>query len=316
MKPLQDRLLQGRFSPGSTFKIVMALAALDQGLITPDYKVYCPGYIDIYNHVYHCDVKTGHGSLDLRHALAESCDVYFYQLASMMKIDTIRDYAEKMGLVGKTGIDLPSEVENIVPSTEWKLKTTGEKWYAGETISVGIGQGPVTVTPVSLAVMISEVASGGNRITPHVVRAVDEGQGFVAVPSAPPHSVFPMRPDVLEPVRDGLWMAVNDGGTGVAARVAGHEVVGKTGTAQVVSTEAAKALRGSGINVNDNSWFVFYAPREHPEIAGVVFAEHAGFGAASAAPIAHYALETYFAKKEGRPLPALTVTPDGVMVVK
>jgi penicillin-binding protein 2 len=221
-----------------------------------------------------------------------------------------------MGLVGKTGIDLPSEVENIVPSTEWKLRTTGEKWYAGETISVGIGQGPVTVTPVSLAVMISEVATGGTRITPHVVRAVDEGQGFVSVPFAAPRSVFPIRPDVLEPVRDGLWQAVNDGGTAVAAKVAGHDVVGKTGTAQVISLEAAKALKGSGINVKDNSWFVFYAPREHPEIAGVVFAEHGGFGASSAAPIAHYALETYFAKKEGRPLPTLTVSEDGTMVVK
>ena len=316
MKPLQDRLLQGRFSPGSTFKIVMALAALDQGIITPDYKVYCPGSITLYGHTFHCDVHTGHGSVDLRRAIAESCDVYFFQLASMMKIDTIRDYAEKMGLVGKTGIDLPSEVENIVPSTEWKLKTTGEKWYAGETISVGIGQGPVTVTPVSLAVMISEVASGGTRITPHVVKAVDQGQGFVAVPYTAPRSVFPIRPEILEPVRDGLWQAVNDGGTGVAAQVAGHDVVGKTGTAQVVSMEAAKALKGSGVNVKDNSWFVFYAPREHPEIAGVVFAEHAGFGASSAAPIAHYALETYFAKKEGRPLPTLTVTEDGTMVVK
>jgi penicillin-binding protein 2 len=316
MKPLQDRLLQGRFSPGSTFKIVMALAALDQGLITPDYKVYCPGSITLYNHVYHCDKREGHGSLDLRHALEQSCDVYFYQLASMMKIDTIHDYAEKMGLVGKTGIDLPSEVENIVPSTEWKLKTTGEKWYSGETISVGIGQGPVTVTPVSLAVMISEVATGGQRITPHVVRAVDDGQGWVASAAVPPKMVFPMRPDVLEPVRDGLWMAVNEDGTGAAARVAGHDVVGKTGTAQVISLEGRKAASGSGQNFNDNSWFIFYAPREHPEIAGVVFAEHAGWGATGATPIARFALETYFAKKEGRPLPTLSVSADGMLVVK
>jgi penicillin-binding protein 2 len=315
MRPLQDRLLQGRFSPGSTFKIVMALAALDQGIITPDFKVTCNGSINLYNHLFHCDKKEGHGTLDLRHALEQSCDVYFYQLASMMKIDTIRDYAEKLGLVGRTNIDLPSEVENIIPSTEWKMKTTGDKWYAGETISVGIGQGPVTVTPVSLAVMISEIANGGTRVTPHVVRAVDEGQGWTNVAAAPPREIFPMRPDVLEPVRDGLWLAVNGAGTGVAAKVAGHDVVGKTGTAQVVSTETAKALRGSGVNVNDNSWFVFYAPREHPTIAGVIFAEHAGWGATGAAPIARYALETYFAKQEKRALPTLTVTPEGTLVV-
>jgi penicillin-binding protein 2 len=316
MRPLQDRLLQGRFSPGSTFKIVMALAALDQGIITPDYKVYCPGYIDIYGHTYHCDAKQGHGLLDLRHALEQSCDVYFYQLASMMKIDTIHDYAEKLGLVGRTGIDLPNEAESIIPSTDWKQKTKGEKWYGGDTISVGIGQGYVTVTPIALAEMISEVANGGQRITPHVVRAVDQGQGWVPTVAAPPREIFPMRPEVLEPVRDGLWMAVNGSGTGVAAKVAGHDVVGKTGTAQVVSMEAAKALRGSGLNVNDNSWFIFYAPRDHPRIAGVIFAEHAGWGATGAAPIAHYALETYFAKQEGRPLPTLSVTADGTMIVK
>ncbi|HEY6357323.1 MAG TPA: penicillin-binding transpeptidase domain-containing protein, partial [Vicinamibacterales bacterium] len=233
------------------------------------------------------------------------------------KIDTIRDYAEKLGLVGKTGIDLPSEVENIVPSTEWKLKTTGEKWYAGETISVGIGQGPVTVTPVSLDVMISEVANGGNRVTPHVLRAVDQGQGWVPVDPTPPRPAFLTRPGILEPVRDGLWLAVNSAdGTGVAARVAGHDVVGKTGTAQVISTEGAKLAAKAGLNVTDNSWFVFYAPRDHPQIAGVVFAEHAGWGATGAAPIARYALETYFAKKEGRPLPALSVNADGSLVVK
>jgi penicillin-binding protein 2 len=316
LKPLQDRLLQGRFSPGSTFKIVMALAALDQGIITPDFKVYCPGSITIYTHVFHCDKKEGHGTLDLRHALEQSCDVYFYQLASMMKIDTIHDYAAKLGLVGRTGIDLPNEIESIIPSTEWKLKAKGEKWYGGDTISVGIGQGYVTVTPISLAVMISAVANGGQIITPHVVRAVDEGQGWSVTQARPPRPVFPMRPEVIEPVRDGLWMAVNGAGTGVAAKVAGQDVVGKTGTAQVISTEGAKALKGSGVNVNDNSWFIFYAPRDNPEIAGVVFAEHAGWGATGAAPIARYALETYFAKKEGRPLPTLTVTADGTMIVK
>jgi penicillin-binding protein 2 len=165
-------------------------------------------------------------------------------------------------------------------------------------------------------VMISEVATGGARVTPHVVRAVDQGQGWVAVDPIPPRAAFLMRPEVLEPVRDGLWQAVNKDGTGAAARIAGHDVVGKTGTAQVISTGGAKLAAKTGLNVNDNSWFVFYAPRDHPQIAGVVFAEHAGWGATGAAPIARFALETYFAKKEGRPLPALSVAADGALVVK
>jgi len=317
MKPLQDRLLQGKYPPGSTFKTVMAIAALSEGLITPDFKVYCPGKITIYDHEYHCDKKEGHGTLDLREAIAQSCDVYFYKLASMMNahggIDMIHDYAEKLGLTDRTGIDLPGELAGLVASTEWKQRTTGQKWYAGETISVGIGQGPVSVTPIELARMISAIATGGTFITPHVVKAVDKGSGWTALAAAPPRPVFPIGPEVIEPVRDGLWAAVNGDGTAFAARVAGHDVLGKTGTAQVMSIENAKAAAASksGLNVRDNSWFMCYSSRENPEIAGVVFAEHGGFGAEAAVPIARYVLETYYAKKEGRPLPTLTKPADG-----
>jgi penicillin-binding protein 2 len=313
LKPLQDRLIQGRYSPGSTFKILMATAALSEGLITPDYRVYCPGSITLYGHVFHCDVKQGHGSLDLPHAIEQSCDVYFYKLGSMMSIDTIHKYAEQMGLVGKTGIDLPSEVESLVPSTEWKLRTTGERWYPGETISVAIGQGQVSVTPVALSTMIAAVANGGTVVTPHLVKAIDQGQGWQNVPSAPPRSIFPIRPDVLQAVRQGLWLAVNGAGTAARARVAGYEVAGKTGTAQVVSAETQRAIGTGARHVRDNGWFVFYAPAENPQIAGVVFAEHAGWGATAAVPIAHHVLETYFAKRDHRPLPALTVGGDGII---
>jgi penicillin-binding protein 2 len=322
MKPLQDRLLQGRYPAGSTFKIVMSIAALSEGLITPDFKVYCPGQITLYDHVYHCDKKEGHGTLDLRQAIAQSCDVYFYQVAAMMNarlkgIDTIHEYAARLGLTERTGIDLPGEVAGLVASTEWRMRTSGQKWYAGETISVGIGQGPVSVTPIALGTMMTAIATGGTLATPHVVKAVDTGAGWTPVPrSSAPRPVFPIKPEVLEPVRDGLWGAVNGDGTAFAARVAGHDVVGKTGTAQVVSSETAKAMAAakSGMNVRDNSWFVCYASRDNPEIAGVVFAEHGGWGATAAAPIARYVLETYYAKKEGRPLPTLTVTPGGFTI--
>jgi penicillin-binding protein 2 len=165
--------------------------------------------------------------------------------------------------------------------------------------------------------MMTAIATGGTLATPHVVKAVDTGAGWTPVPrSTPPRPVFPIKPEVIEAVRDGLWGAVNGEGTAFAARVAGHDVVGKTGTAQVVSSEMAKALAASksGMNVRDNSWFVCYASRDNPEIAGVVFAEHGGWGATAATPIARYVLETYYAKKEGRPLPTLTVAPGGFTI--
>jgi penicillin-binding protein 2 len=313
-KPLQNRLVQGRFSPGSTFKIVMATAALAEGIITPDFKVYCPGSINLYGHEFHCDKREGHGTLDLRHALEQSCDVYFYKLGSMMNIDTIHRYAEAMGLVGKTGIDLPSEVDSLVPSTEWKLRTTGERWYPGETISVAIGQGQVSVTPIALATMISSVANGGTVVTPHLVKAIDEGHGWQPVNAPKPRSLFPFTLDTLGPVRDGLWLAVNGAGTAFRARMENRDVVGKTGTAQVASLENIKAASKAGLaQLKDHSWFVFYAPKENPVVAGVIFVEHGGFGAMSAVPIAHYVLETYFAKQDGRPLPTVKVGPDGIL---
>jgi penicillin-binding protein 2 len=306
LKPLGDRLLQGRYSPGSTFKILIATAALSEGLITPDTKFTCQGTATFYNTQFHCDKKEGHGTLDLRHAIEQSCNIYFYNVGSLLTVDQIHDYAEKLGLVGKTGIDLPGEVESLVPSTEWKLRTTGEKWYPGETISVAIGQGAVSLTPISLATMMATVANGGTVVTPHVIKAVDEGEGWRPVDALPPRSVFPIRPDVLAPVRDGLWMVVNGSGTGSRARIEGYDVAGKTGTAQVISAKGKAAATGkTDLDLRDNSWFVFFAPKDDPQVAGVVFAEHAGHGGISSAPIARYVLDTFFAKRDGRPLPTL-----------
>ncbi len=303
--PLQDRLIQGKYQPGSTFKVVITTAALSEGIITPDFKVTCPGYATFYGHTFLCDKHEAHGTLDLRHAIAESCNVYFYTVGNMLKIDQIHEYAEKLGLAGKTGIDLPNEVESLVPSTEWKMKTTGEKWYPGETISVAIGQGQVSVTPISLATMITTVANGGTVVTPHVVKAYDDGTGWKSLEAPAPRSVFPFPPGVLQPLRDGLWLAVNGGGTAGRARIEGRDVAGKTGTSQVISKEGRAAAAGKGFDLRDNSWFEFFAPVGDAEISGVVFVEHGGYGAASAVPIAKYVLSTYFARKDGKPLPTL-----------
>ncbi len=302
LRPLQNRTIQGRYSPGSTFKIVVATAALEEGIITPDFTVNCTGGATFYGRYYKCWNKSGHHVVDLRHAIEQSCNVYFYTIGNMLGVDKIHKWAEKLGLSGKTGIDLPNEQESLVPSTEWKRQRTGEKWYAGETISVAIGQGQVSVTPAGMAKMIATVANGGTPITPHVIRAVDEGQGWkmVAPPAVADRLAF--RPETMAALHDGLWMVVNGRGTGGRARLPGLDVSGKTGTAQVISNEGKLRARASGLDLRDHGWFVFFAPRDNPEIAGVIFAEHAEHGA-EGAPIAKHVIDTYFAKKRGLPLP-------------
>jgi penicillin-binding protein 2 len=248
----------------------------------------------------------GHGIVDLRHAIERSCNVYFYTVGNMVGIDKIHKWATLLGLGEKTGIDLPNEVQGLVPSPEWKREKLHEKWYAGETISVSIGQGQVSITPVSEAVYISTLANGGTRVVPHLVRAVDDGTGWKPVPPPPPKSQVTLKPETIQAISDGLWLVVNGAGTGGRARILGYDISGKTGTAQVISNEGAKAAKGrTDKDLRDNGWFVFFAPRDHPTIAGVVFVEHGGHGGTTAAPIAKHVLETFFAKKEGKPLPVL-----------
>ena len=171
LKPLQNRALQGRYSPGSTFKMAVALAGLEEGIITPQFRVHCTGHANFYGRLFACWKKPGHGSVDLRQAIAQSCDVYFYTVGNMLGVDRINKWATLLGLGVKSNIDLPNEVQGLVPSTAWKREKMHEKWYAGETISVAIGQGQVSVTPVSMAVYMATLANGGVRVTPHVLKA-------------------------------------------------------------------------------------------------------------------------------------------------
>jgi penicillin-binding protein 2 len=302
LRPLQDRAVQGRYSPGSTFKMAVALAGLEEGIITPDFHVSCAGHATFYGRPFACWKKGGHGTLDLRRAIEQSCDVYFYTVANMVGIDKINKWATALGLGVKSGIDLPNEVQGLVPSTEWKREKMHEKWYAGETISVGIGQGQVSVTPVSMAVYMATLANGGTRVPPHLLKAVDDGNGWKPAPAPPPQSKVDIDPDKLQAIRDGLWGVVNGGGTGGRARIVGHDVAGKTGTAQVISNAGRLAAARSKKDLRDNGWFVFFAPRDNPKIAGVVFLEH-GIHGPNAASVAHHILDTFFAKQEGRPLP-------------
>ncbi len=304
-RPLNDRVIQGRYSPGSTFKMAVALAALEEGIITPDFHVNCPGHANFYGRDFKCwrFSRGGHGSIDMRHAIEQSCDVYFYTVANMVGVDKINKWATALGMGVLSGIDLPNEVQGLVPSTEWKRQRMHEKWYAGETISVGIGQGQVTTTPISMAVYMATLANGGTRVTPHLLKAVDDGSGWKPVPPPPPQGKTPINPEHLQVIKEGMWMAVNDPrGTGGNAAIPGHDVSGKTGTAQVISNQGKAAAGKTDRDLRDNGWFVFFAPRDNPQIAGVVFLEH-GVHGGNAALVVHHILDTFFAKKDGKPLP-------------
>jgi penicillin-binding protein 2 len=308
LKPMQNRAIQGRYSPGSTFKVIVATAALEEGIISPDKQIFCPGGATFYGRFFQC--LGHHGFMDMRHAIEKSCNTYFYTVGNMLGIEKIHEWGVRLGLAGKTGIDLPNEIESIVPSEEWKKQRYGEKWYAGETISVAIGQGMVSVTPMSLAVMMATVANGGTRVVPRLVKAFDEGKGWQAIPAPPsPYKPFLLKPETIAVLHDGLSMAVASG-TAVRARVAGREIAGKTGTAQVISLQGKKRARGNNTDkdLRDHGWFVFFSPVENPEIAGVVFAEHSEHGS-EGAQIAQHIIATYYAQKDGLPMPVLNVPP-------
>ena len=301
-RPLQNRALQGRYSPGSTFKIVIAAAVLEEGLVTRDFKVTCRGGGTFYGRFYRC--HTVHGRVAMEEAIERSCNTYFYTLGDMLDIDVINEYASAFGLGELSGIDLPHEAQGLVPSRAWKRERMGERWYPGETISVSIGQGAVSVTPVSLAVMMATVANGGTRVVPHLLKARRDGSDWIPIDPPLPASVTTLQPDTLETLRNGLWRVVNREGTGRRVRIPGRDVIGKTGTAQVISLAGREAAGETDRDLRDHGWFVFAAPRDNPQIAGAVLVEHVEHGYL-ALPIARHVLETFFAKQEGRRLPTL-----------
>ena len=245
--------------------------------------------------------------MDVRQALEKSCNTFFYTVGNQLGVDRIHEWSEKLGLASKSGVDLPNEVESIIPSTAWKQQRTGERWYPGETISVAIGQGQVSVTPMSMAVMMASVARG-QRVTPRLVKATSTGTEWQEVAAKSDAAPVTLKPETVSAVHDGLWLAVNGAGTAVRAKIAGRDVAGKTGTAQVISLQGRQRARGTGKDYRDHGWFVFMVPKENPELAGVIFAEHAEHGYL-AAPIARHIIETYYARREGRPLPSMPAVP-------
>lgn len=292
--PLLNRAIQAQLAPGSTFKPFIALAGLETHTIDENFSVRCGGGANFYGRYFHCWVKGGHGGVSLHRGIQESCDVYFYNVGNKTGIDNIAEYAEAAGFGHRTGIDLPEEKEGVMPSSKWKLRNFRQKWYAGETISVAIGQGAVAVTPLQLAAAYGGVLENGVWHTPHLV-PYDELHEMR--PDFKPHEPrrFALDPEIVDKIKFGLWGVVNEGGgTGIRARIPGYDVIGKTGSAQVASTEFTKGKKD--LELKDNAWFVGAVPRDNPEIVAAVVwqqAEHGKLGA----PIIRDVLKAYLDKK-------------------
>lgn len=287
-KPLLNRAIQAELAPGSTFKPIVAIAGLETGTIDENSHFHCPGGATFYGHYFACHLKTGHGDVNLHLGLEKSCDVYFYNVGNKTGIDNIAKYAEIAGYGGKTGIDLPNERESTMPSTHWKMRNYRQKWFAGETISVAIGQGAVTVSPLELASAIGGLAIGGNWYRPHTLKG--------AKPELVREGHF--NPDNVAKVVSGMSAVVNEGGTGYGARIPGIMVGGKTGSAQLASNTLLKGT-AAGREMKDNAWFVGFAPVEAPEIVVAALFEN-GVHGPFAAPIVRDVLKAYFDKKARR----------------
>jgi penicillin-binding protein 2 len=284
-KPLLNKAIQAQLAPGSTFKIIMATAGLQEG-IAQDMHVNCPGGAEFYGRYFKCWISERHrvhGIVDISKAIYQSCDVFFYTLAEKLGIDKIAEYATKLGLGQKTGIDLPQEVSGIMPSEEWKIRNFKQKWFAGETISVGIGQGAVVVTPIQLARAIGGIASGGALVRPHVAFPEDLPPNLVPAASAPDKMQIPLDPknweiitDAMANVTSPLVMDANGAtwaGTAAAAHLQGIDFAGKTGTAQTISNTAKAKVANGKARFKDNAWFVGVSPRRNPEIVVTVLLE-------------------------------------------
>jgi penicillin-binding protein 2 len=285
--PLQNRAIQNTYSPGSTFKIVMATAGLTEGTVDEHTSTFCAGGAVFYGRLFRCWKKGGHGTVNARNALKHSCDVYFYTLGQRMGIERIARYARLLGLGSLTGVDIEGEKKGLVPDPEWSEQARKMPWYPGETISVSIGQGPVLMTPLQMAEMTAIVANGGRKVIPHLIKGAE-------LPEAE-HVALDAK--ALRIVREGLWAVVNEpGGTAYnAARVPGAEIAGKTGTVQVIAQATRTDAKALPFKYRDHAWFTSFAPENDPRIVITVFAEHGGAGSRVAGPIAQ-ALHAKFFK--------------------
>jgi penicillin-binding protein 2 len=299
LKPLQDRTIQGQYPPGSVFKIIMALAGLQEGVINEKTVLCCGGRYCLGTTCFHCWKKGGHGCITVHDAIVQSCDVFFYQVGRMLGVDRIAKYARMFGLSERTNVCLTNELPGLIPTSAWKLARFNVPWQKGETLSVSIGQGFCLVTPMQVAVAISALANGGYVVQPQLVKKI-ETPGGVLVQQFQPQVVrkLPISLKHLEAVRLALKDAVNaPHGTGSQARLKEIAVAGKTGTVQIVALKdplRREKLEEMPYEHRDHAWFACFAPYENSDIALAVLIEHGGHGGSAAAPIAGRILKSYF----------------------
>lgn len=297
--PMFNRAMQSRLAPGSAFKPLVALAALEEGVISPDHTVQCPGHFFYVDHDFKCHLRSGHGRVGLRYALAQSCDVFFYNVGLLLGIDKLSKWGEMAGLGRRTGIDLPGESTGDMPSRPWKMQKLRQGWLHGDMINVSIGQGYLTTTPLQLAHAIGGIASGAVWNPPHMV---------VGEPTKETPRVAKVNLDHVQQVVGGMYAVVNQGGTASEAWLPGIEVCGKTGTSQLISNETMKRRNLTGI-VKDNAWFAGFAPRTNPEIVVAALIEGGEHGD-KASIIARDVIKAYFDKKaRNRPVTPPVASP-------
>lgn len=286
--PLLNRAIQAQLAPGSVFKIIMAVAMLKSGVLSPNFTVDCRGSQDFYGRIFHCWDASGHGIVSLHNAIVESCDIFFYNVGMHLGIDRIAYYAKHLGLGKRTGIDLPGEEPGLVPSAQWKKRVYHQPWYPGETISVSIGQGATEVTPLQLAYTIGGIAMGGDFKRPHLRKL-----------SGPdPEYRFPISPTTVNEITDAMYGVVNSPlGTAAGQGLKGIQFCGKTGTAQLVSDQYRNDVKGGRKKYVDNAWFVGFAPRQDPKIVVSVLVQAGVEGALSAAPIARDVVQEYYRER-------------------
>ncbi|MBW1940080.1 MAG: penicillin-binding protein 2 [Deltaproteobacteria bacterium] len=300
-RPMENKAVQALYPPASTYKIVTAIAGLEEGIIDENTTFDCLGYHKYGDRVFRCWKRTGHGKVNVVRALAESCDVFFYQVGQKLGVDRLAWYAKACGLGSRTGIDLDHEARGLVPTKAWKRRRLGMSWQGGETLSVSIGQGYNLATPLQMLVLTSAVANGGTMYRPLILKSIKTAEGLLVRKSKSRISgKLPAGKKTMEIVRKGLWQVVNNRrGTAGIVHVDGIDISGKTGTAQVVSRKkndtANKKLKANFLK--PHAWFVGYAPSDDPEIAVAVIVEHGEHGSSTAGPIARDVIKTYLQKE-------------------
>jgi len=299
-RPMENKAIQGEYPPGSTYKIITAVAGLMEGVIDENTSFFCPGYYRFGNRIYRCWKRGGHGKVDIVKALAESCDVYFYQVGELLGVDRLAWYAKAFGLGAPTGIKLDNEARGLIPTAAWKKSRTGIAWQRGETLSVAIGQGFNLATPIQMAGMMAAIASGGTRYQPMILESIRTADNRLIFQNEPQVAgKVPVTPKALALVRRGLWEVVNsDRGTARGSSLEDIEFSGKTGTSQVISRrkDEDQAEEDVPAHLRPHAWFVAYAPSEAPKIAVAVLVEHGEHGSGAAAPIAREMIKTFLRK--------------------